>query len=60
MPLRIEDVSADQMPGILRPLLYRDLFGMEEDAARRVLLEAVRGPARPDQKPSFPGRRRGR
>lgn len=57
LPLRVEEMSADQIPAVLRPLLYRDLFGLEEVEARRVLLEAVAPPSRPDVKPSFPGRR---
>jgi hypothetical protein len=56
IPVRIEDVPAAQMPAVLRPLLYRDLFGLAADQARRVLLEAVAGPKRPDRKPVFPGR----
>jgi hypothetical protein len=47
--LRIQDVPAGQVPGLLRPLVYRDLFGLPEDQALRVLLEVARGPA-------FPGR----
>jgi hypothetical protein len=54
VPVRVEDVPADRVPSILRPLGYRDLFGLDEDEARRVLLEAARGPAR--QEPPFPGR----
>jgi hypothetical protein len=54
VPVRIEDVPAGQMPGILRPLARRDLFGLPEEEARRVLLEAVRGPSRPGQAPAFP------
>jgi TIR domain/Tetratricopeptide repeat/NB-ARC domain len=56
VPLRVEDVPAKQVPGVLRPLLYRDLFGLDESAARSVLLEAVAGPRRPDAAPVFPGR----
>ena len=56
VPLRIESVPADQLPGILRPMLYRDLFGLEEGEARRVLLEAVSGPPGPSRKPVYPGR----
>ena len=36
-------------------MLYRDVFGLAEDEARRVLLEAVAGPARPGQPPAYPG-----
>jgi hypothetical protein len=56
VPVRIEKVSAGQMPAALRPLVSRDLFGVDEEQARQVLLEAVAGPRRPDQPPSFPGR----
>lgn len=56
VPVRIEDVPGDQVPAVLRPLVYRDLFGLEENAARRVLLESVTGPGRPDREPAFPGR----
>jgi hypothetical protein len=42
-------------PAILRPLLCRDLFDLDATQARRVLLEAVNGPARPDTEPPFPG-----
>ena len=56
VPLRIEKVPDEQVPGILRPLLYQDLFGLEEREAVRVLLETVRGPARPGQAPVFPSR----
>lgn len=45
VPLRIEDVPTDQVPGVFRPLVYRDLFGLGEDEAARVLLEAVRDSA---------------
>lgn len=30
VPVRVEDVSAAQVPTILRPLVYRDLFGLPE------------------------------
>jgi hypothetical protein len=56
VPVRVEDISAAGMPAVLRPLVYRDVFGMAEGQARRVLLEAVAGPRRPDRKPVFPGR----
>ena len=56
VPVRIQDVPARHVPGILRPLVYRDLFGLPEDQALRVLLEVARGPGRPGQPPAFPGR----
>jgi len=55
VPVRVEEVSAEDMPAVLRPLLYRDLFGVDEERARQILLEAVAGPQRPDGKPVFPG-----
>jgi hypothetical protein len=55
VPVRIEDVPASQVPPILRPMVYRDLFGLPEDQARRALLEAVSSPAGPGQKPAYPG-----
>ncbi|MDQ0605405.1 tetratricopeptide (TPR) repeat protein [Streptomyces canus] len=51
-PVRIDRVDP---PAILRPLLSRDLFGLSPAEARRVLLEAVDGPSRPDTEPPFPG-----
>ncbi|WP_405639066.1 FxSxx-COOH system tetratricopeptide repeat protein [Streptomyces sp. NBC_00019] len=51
-PVRVADTVA---PAILRPLITRDLFGLDEEAARRVLLEAVAGPARPTTRGAFPG-----
>jgi hypothetical protein len=58
VPVRIEDVPAGQVPGILRPLVYRDLFDLPEEAALRVLLEVARGPGRPARPPRSPGRAR--
>jgi len=54
IPVRIEEVPAAATPTVLRPLVYRDLFGAGEEQARQILLEAVSGPRRPDQKPLFP------
>ena len=56
VPLRVEDVPAGTMPEVLRPLIFCDLFGLDAPQARRVLLEAVKGPSRPDGEPVFPGR----
>ncbi len=56
VPLRVEEVPAAQVPAMLRSLVSRDLFGIAEERARQVLLEAVAGPRRPDSKPVFPGR----
>jgi TIR domain/Tetratricopeptide repeat/NB-ARC domain len=56
VPVRVEEVPAAQVPAVLRPLVSRDLFGVAEERARQVLLEAVAGARRPDSKPLFPGR----
>lgn len=55
VPLRIEKVPTADMPAILRSLVYRNLFGIPEEQARRVLLEAVARPHRPEHAPVFPG-----
>src|SRR5580700_278046 len=44
VPVRVEQVPADKVPAVLRALVARDLFGVDEQAAQRVLLEAVAGP----------------
>jgi len=55
VPVRVEEVPTAQVPAVLRPLVCRDVFGVAEGQARRVLLEAVAGPRRPDRQPVFPG-----
>jgi tetratricopeptide (TPR) repeat protein len=55
VPLRLEDVAAARVPLVLRPLVFGDLFGVDEEQARQILLAAVAGPRRPGQKPVFPG-----
>jgi hypothetical protein len=55
VPVRVEEMPAGKVPAVLRPLLYCDVFGVAEDRARRVLLDAVTGPRRPGRKPVFPG-----
>jgi hypothetical protein len=56
VPVRVEEVPAAQVPAVLRPLVYRDLFGLAEEQARNVLLEAAAGPRRPEHPPAYPGR----
>lgn len=58
VPVRVEHVPDQDIPAVLRPLVYRDMFGVAEDQALQALLEAVHGPRRPDGKPEFPGRGR--
>ncbi|HEX6525826.1 MAG TPA: FxSxx-COOH system tetratricopeptide repeat protein [Streptosporangiaceae bacterium] len=55
VPVRVEEVPAGEVPAVLRPLVFCDLFGLSEEQARQVLLEAVAGPRRPGRKPEFPG-----
>ena len=55
MPVRVENLPAEDMPDMLRPLIFCDLFDLDAAEARRVLLEAVQGPKRPDGEPVFPG-----
>lgn len=55
VPVRVEQVPVGKVPPLLRPLIARDVFGVDERAALRALLEAVAGPGRPGRKPGFPG-----
>lgn len=57
VPVRVEEVPAAQVPAILRPLIPRDLFGIPEEQAKRVLLQAVAatGSRRPSPEPVWPG-----
>jgi len=55
VPVRVEEVPAGQVPAVPRPLVYCDVFGVGEEQARGVLLEAVAGPVRPGRAPAFPG-----
>jgi hypothetical protein len=51
--LRVEDVS---VAAVLRPYIFRDLFGQAEAVARQVVLQAVGGPTGPPSSaPAFPG-----
>ena len=56
VPVRVEEVPVEEMPSLLRPLIFCDVFDMDAEQARRVLLVAVAGPRRPDGEPVFPGR----
>jgi tetratricopeptide (TPR) repeat protein len=56
VPVRVENVQQEDMPAVLQPLIFYDLFGVDAAEARRVLLEAVEGPRRPNGEPVFPGR----
>ncbi|MFI0468572.1 FxSxx-COOH system tetratricopeptide repeat protein [Saccharopolyspora sp. 5N102] len=47
-------VAECEPPQLLRPLIAQKLFGLDEDQARKALLDAARGPQRPDGRPEFP------
>lgn len=55
VPVRVEDVPAAVLPPVLAPLVFADVFGVDAQEARRVLLAAVAGPERPGGEPAFPG-----
>ena len=55
VPVRVESMPAEDLPPVLRPLIFCDLVGLDAAEAWRVLLEAVQAPKRPDGKPVFPG-----
>jgi len=55
IPVRVEDVASADVPEMLRPLIFGDLFARSEEEAQQVLLRAVAGPRRPDHQPVFPG-----
>ena len=55
VPVRVEEVPAAQVPAVLRPLVFCDLFGVDAAEARRVLLEAVDGATAPGSRAGVPG-----
>jgi tetratricopeptide (TPR) repeat protein len=55
IPVRVESVPPEKVPPVLRPLIFRDLFGLDEKQTQRALLEAVRGAQPPSAAPKFPG-----
>jgi hypothetical protein len=55
IPVRVADVPADLVPPLLKPILYRDIFGMEPDAAREALLQAVAASRGGSSDPGYPG-----
>lgn len=61
VPVRVEDVPADKVPAMLRPLVYCDVFGTDEDTARDALLGAAAGGGgMRARRPVFPGGQAGR
>ena len=55
VPIRVEEVPVEQLPAGLRPLVFCDVFGVDAEQARQLLLASVAGPQRPDDEPVFPG-----
>ena len=53
LPVRVREC---EIKGLLAPIIYIDLFGQNQIAAReRLLAGAKRGRAKPDHEPEFPG-----
>ena len=53
IPVRVEDCNP---PGLLRQIVYVDVFNCDEAEAQQRLLSAVKdGRMKPEQKPRFPG-----
>ncbi|MFC0003942.1 FxSxx-COOH system tetratricopeptide repeat protein [Micromonospora siamensis] len=57
VPVRVAEVTP---PPVVASLLHRDVFGLDEERARAVLLEAVQGPRDAKGRPEFPGTAKGR
>lgn len=55
VPVWVERLAPEHVPPVLRHLIARDLSGLTEEQARRVLLESVEGPQPATAKPAFPG-----
>lgn len=52
LPVRVKECKPE---GLLRPIVYVDLVGLSEGAAKQALLSALVERAKPDQPPAFPG-----
>ena len=55
IPVVIEPLNDGDLPPILAPRIWRELYGLEEPVAVATLVEAVRGPRAPTSAPAFPG-----
>ena len=52
VPVRVREC---ELKGLLKPIVYVDLVGMDQDAAKQALIAAVRpGRAKPEAAPGFP------
>jgi hypothetical protein len=54
IPVRVEDVLPDLIPPLLKPILHRDIFGMEPEAAQEALLQAVTASRTDGGDPGYP------
>ncbi len=51
IPIRVQDC---QPRGLLKPIVYVDLVGLEKDAARQAILDGLPDRIKPETEPSFP------
>ncbi|MDQ1046632.1 FxSxx-COOH system tetratricopeptide repeat protein [Streptomyces sp. V4I2] len=56
VPLVVEPLEPGQLPAILRPRIRQELHDLDEAAALKALLEALRGRDIPTASPAFPGK----
>ncbi|WP_053749994.1 FxSxx-COOH system tetratricopeptide repeat protein [Streptomyces sp. MMG1533] len=56
VPLVIEPLETGQLPALLRSRIRRQMHDLDEAAALKALLEAVRGREIPTASPAFPGK----
>ncbi|MFJ8538723.1 FxSxx-COOH system tetratricopeptide repeat protein [Streptomyces sp. NPDC093591] len=56
VPLVVEPLEPGQLPAILRPLIRQEMHHLDEAAALKALLEALRGREIPTTSPAFPGK----
>ncbi|MES5819577.1 FxSxx-COOH system tetratricopeptide repeat protein [Streptomyces sp. RG80] len=56
IPLAIESLAEVAVPPLLSTLVSQKIHGLDEEAAREALREAVEGARLPDEPPVFPGR----
>ncbi|WP_053193873.1 FxSxx-COOH system tetratricopeptide repeat protein [Streptomyces resistomycificus] len=55
VPLVVEPLEPGQLPALLRPRIRQQMHDLDEEAALKALLEAVRGREVPTTSPAFPG-----
>ncbi|MFC1430365.1 FxSxx-COOH system tetratricopeptide repeat protein [Streptacidiphilus sp. N1-3] len=55
IPVVIKPLEEGDLPPILAPRIWRELYGLDETTAIATLVEAVRGPTPPTSAPAFPG-----